>query len=107
MPTLYISEFPDVVQGMGRQSLEVLPMPPVAQQTVAIAAGSTPSAAFSLATKVIRVASDSICSIVISRGPPVGGAPVAAATHMRIPANTAPEYFAVQPGSVLAVIANT
>jgi hypothetical protein len=109
MTTLYISEFASVAQDIGRGAgiLKVLPMPPIAQQTVAIGDASEESAPFSSETHVIRVVSDTTCSIVISRGKPAGGAPVAALTHMRIAANAAPEIFGVQPGSVLAVIENT
>lgn len=108
MAILYIAEFPNMALGATRGNVEVVPMPPIAEQTVAIQA--TPalnSQPLSAATNVIRIACDAVCSIVISRGKPPAGAPPAATTaHFRIQPGP-PEYLSVQPGSVISVIANT
>lgn len=99
MAVLYISEFANMA-GVGSRPVNVAPMPPLVEQTVAIGAGSVQSNAFSATTQIIRVCADAVCSIVI------GANPTATATTMRLAANV-PEYFAVQPGQKLAVITNT
>ena len=88
MSTLYISEFANMA-GVGSRLVNVAPMSPLAEQTVAIGASSVQSNAFSANTRVIRVAADLVCSIAI------GSSPTATATKARIPANV-PEYFAVR-----------
>lgn len=99
MAVLYISEFQNMA-GVGSRWLNVAPMPPLAEQTLAIGGASAPSNAFGATTNVIRVTTDSVCSIAI------GAAPAATVATMRLAAN-AVEYFAVSPGQKLAVIANT
>lgn len=99
MATLYITEFASMgVAGGG--SPQIAAMPPLAEQAIAIGA-ETDSAAFNAQTKFVRLHPDAICSIVIG-----AGNPVAATTKLRLAANTT-EYFGVQPGQVLSVIANT
>ena len=97
MAVLFIAELADI---RGNAAF----MPPLAEQTVAIAAGSNASAAFNANTRFIRVHTDAICSVVI------GEAPVAAATNGRMAANQT-EYFAVRHGKAttdkIAVIVNT
>jgi hypothetical protein len=107
MTTLYISEFPDLAQGINRGGVDIVDMPPFAEQTVSTVGGPNASKPFNSSTKIIRVVSDSVCSIAISRGAPAVGAAGATTSNMRIAANANPEYFRVQPGSVLSVIANT
>jgi hypothetical protein len=101
---LYITEFQNMA-AVGSRFVNVPAMPPVAEQTVAIGAGSVQSNPFNAATAIIRVEADSVCSIEI--GPTASGGPVATANTMRIPASAPGEYFAVQPGQVLAVITNS
>ena len=102
MSTLYITEF----DAQGRDGKNVIApatqVPPVAEQTVTISGVSNPSNAFNARTGIIRVISDVVCSIAI------GAAPTAAATNMRLAANSA-EYFTVPLGSQykVAVISNT
>jgi hypothetical protein len=100
MATLYITEFGSANLSPTDQANQVKVMPPVAEQTVAIGAGSVASAAFNAATALVRVHTDAICSVV------VGAAPVATAAKMRLAAN-ATEYFKVTPGHQIAVITNT
>lgn len=78
----------------------VAPMPPVAEQTVAITAGSVQSNAFNAKTRMIGVHADAICSIAID------SSPTATANSKRMAANQT-EYFEVFPNHKLAVITNT
>ena len=99
MAFLYIWEFSDVLALSDK--LMAASAPGILQQTpVAIAAGSAQSAAFSGATKFIRVHTDVICSINI------GFNPTATAQNARLAANQT-EYFGVWPGQQVAVITNT
>lgn len=100
MAVLYVTEFAAYVAMNDTKEGQMRGLPPVAEQTVAIGAGSVASAAFNAATKCVRVMSDAVCSVA------VGAAPVAAATNMRLAANV-PEYFAVSPGQKIAAITNT
>ena len=99
MSTLYITEFANMA-GIGSRPVNVPPMQPLAEQTVAIGGSSVQSSAFNAATYLIRVIADAACSIEI------GANPTATATKMRLAANV-PEYFAVHPGQILAVITNS
>lgn len=96
MAVLFIAEFTD--HAFSR--IPVAPMPPLAEQTVAIGGASTQSSAFSSSTKVVRVHADAICSIAI------GSNPTATATKLRMDAGQT-EYFGVTPGDKIAVISNT
>lgn len=101
MSTLYISEYTKIAL-TNQGAMTRTPMgPPLAEQTVAIGASSTASAAFQPTTKFVRVAVDSTspCSIAF------GSAPVATAANMRLAAN-AVQFFGVQGGKV-AVIENS
>jgi hypothetical protein len=96
MSVLYVSEFANMAS-IGTRHLDVAPMPPIAEQTVSIGVSSTQSSPFSSRTRVIRVCADAECSIKI------GDNPTALTASMRIPANV-PEYFAVNPGQIIAVV---
>lgn len=93
MATVYVSEYGDIRANAAFE-------PRVADQTVAIGAGSAQSAAFNAATRFIRVHTDAICSIDI------GANPTATATKSRLAAGQT-EYFYVYPGHKIAVITNT
>jgi hypothetical protein len=99
MSTVYISEFANMA-GVGTRFVNVAPMPPLVEQTVAISGSSTQSNAFGATTQIIRVVADAVCSIKI------GANPTVTAASARIPANV-PEYFAVIPGQIIAVITNS
>jgi len=99
MATLYISEFKSFAS-IGAQPTQVLPQPSVTDQTVAIGASSTQSSAFNAEPNVVLLSTDAICSVAF------GANPTAAATNMRLPANTS-VTFAVIPGQRVAVITNT
>lgn len=99
MAKIYITEHtePSIFQG---NQIPVVRMPPLATQTVAIAATSTLSSAFNTKTRIVSVHTDAVCSIEFD------SAPTAAATSKRMAANTT-EYFEVTPGHKVAVIVNT
>ena len=103
MSTLYITEFATQGRDLAGYTLQNgTPREPVlAEQTVAIGAGSLQSVAFNPSTTIVRLHTDAICSIA------VGLAPVATATKRRMAANTT-EQIAMQPGSgfQIAVITN-
>lgn len=102
MAVLYITEFARQGRDAGGRNMVVAEEPPVANQTVAITAGSIQSAAFSANTAFLRISTDATCSIEF------GLNPTASATTRRLPANTT-EYFSVPQGQSykLAVIINT
>lgn len=101
MATLYITEFTamgfDVI---GRQTYTSME-PPVAEQTVAIAASSAQSSTVNAETLLVRIHTDSNCSIAI------GTNPTATTASRRLPAN-AVEYVTVPKGKDyrIAVIEN-
>jgi hypothetical protein len=103
---LYIAEFPSVAQGIGRGAgvVPVVAMPPIEEQVVAISGTANPSKPVSGGTNLIRVNTDTTCSIAISG--PNNPAAVATTANARLPANQT-EYFSVAPGSIVSVIANT
>jgi hypothetical protein len=101
MAVAYITEFAEMqpmttAGGLGSAVL----WPKVADQNVAIGAGSLQSSAFNTLTRMIRVNVDVSCAIEI------GGNPDASIANTRMSANST-EYFGVRPGSnlKLAVIA--
>jgi hypothetical protein len=103
MAIVYITEYIDI-QGERQVPTE----PPLAQQTVAITAGSVASLPFNPKTTIIRVHTDAICSVLVG-GASVAGTvttPTATATSGRMAANQT-EYRGVQGGQSIAVITNT
>lgn len=96
MAVLYISEFSSLAK---LADIQVAMMPPLAQQTVAIGVEAK-SSAFGANTRFARVHCDAACSIVI------GQSPTATTAALRLAADHT-EYFGVQPGHRLSVIANT
>lgn len=107
MATLYIREYVGTgmvgnATGQGQAFLSTpAPVEPgLADQTVAISAGSTASSAFNAKTNLVRLHTDAICSIAF------GATPTASATTARMAANQT-EYFIVLPGQKVAVITNS
>ena len=99
MAVLYVTEY----QRLGlAQGIAVAAghEPAVAQQAVAIGAGSVASAAFNARTNFVRLHCDAICSVAF------GATPTAVTTAERL-ASGQTEFFAVNPGDKVAVIANT
>lgn len=96
MATLYISEFAVI-------SIPGAPIAPgevIASQTVAIGGSSTQSNAFNAQTRYVRVNTDAACSVVF------GANPTATTSNERWPADQT-DHRSVEPGSKIAVIANT
>ena len=102
MAVLYITEYVRQGRDGAGYNMVVADEPPVAQQTVAITAGSVQSTAFNNDTKFVRISTDAVCSIEF------GTNPTASATKRRLPANTT-EYFSIPGGAgyKVAVITNT
>lgn len=101
MATVYISEYANGALTDGQLSNFVME-PAVAEQTVAITAGSVQSAAFNPTTRFVRLRTDAICSVRF------GTNPTATATSSRMPAATE-TIVGVQQGlsQKVAVITNT
>jgi len=100
MGILYVTEFSGMYQVDGKAP-QVVTQPPVAEQTVSYGA-TTQSSAFNAATRIVRIHTDSICSIAF------GSSPTATTSKMRMAAGQT-EYFAV-PTNVswkVAAITNT
>lgn len=102
MAVVFITEYARQGRDAAGFQMVVADEPAVANQTVAITAGSVQSSAFNALTRFVRVSTDAVCSIEF------GTNPTATATTRRMPANTT-EYFAVPQGQSykLAVITNT
>lgn len=100
MATLYIAEFTESAFGQIAGHAPVAALPAVTEQTVAISGTSNASNAFGNQTEIIRVHTDTTCSILVGTG-----TPVATAAKLRMVADQT-EYFAVQPGDKIAVITN-
>lgn len=99
MASLYITEFGQALDERGGIS-DALQMPPLAEQKLAIGAGTIQSAAWNAATKIVRIETDAICSVAF------GANPVASVANMRMAANDS-LLCRVSPGGKVAVIANT
>lgn len=94
--TLFVTEF----KGPPTVSVyyQAVNTPALANQTVAIAGSSAQSAAFNNETRIIRIATDIACNVVVG-----GTNPTATTSSMRL-ATGQTEYFVVRPGDKLAVI---
>jgi hypothetical protein len=100
MATIYVTEFTSMGSALNGAA-QVAQRPGLAKQSMAITGASTTlPTPFTKQTRFIRVHTDAICSIAI------GSAAVAVTTADRMPADCI-EYYGVQPGDNLAVIANT
>jgi hypothetical protein len=94
--TFYISEH----NAGSSAGMQVVRWPALATQTVSIGGGSNQSNPFGGGSRLIRVHCDAICSFL------VGPNPIATTSHPRMAANQT-EYLEVNPGDMIAVIANT
>ena len=96
MATLYITEYTAILDDRVQIPLE----PPSAEQAVTISSSHAESAPFASTTRVVRLSTDVICSVLI------GNSPAATAASGRMAANQT-EYRGVQPGMKVSVITNT
>lgn len=99
MATLYISEYDDINVRQGSIT-PVVVEPALADQTKAFTGTSAQSTAFGARCRIVRLHTDAICSVLF------GANPTALVTSKRLAANQT-EYFRVNPGDKVAVIANT
>jgi hypothetical protein len=104
MATLYVSEYRLLASVPSSTNYAPMPAqggqePPQAEYTIVVAGSSTQGPFFGGYTALVRVHTDTICSISI------GSNPVATTTNKRLAANQT-EYFGVAPNQQLAVIAN-
>jgi hypothetical protein len=101
MATLYISEHASLAQDTTAGNAQIVKQPALTTQTVVIQSG-TPlqSAAFGAATRIVRVAVDVVACVLVG---PVNNTH-ATTSSPRMAANQT-EYFAVNPGDQLSVIA--
>lgn len=94
----YISEYAALGQtSSGTATAQIATLPPFVDQKVTFTGTPGSSAAFNAKTRFIRVHCDAACSISVSG--------TATTSNARIPTDGV-EYFGVQPGAVLSVIAN-
>ena len=107
MATLYITEFqaiasPAIGASQAGSNIQAMAQPPLAEQTVSIAAGSAQSSAFNVNTCIVRLHTDAICSVEF------GTNPTSTAAKARMAANQT-EYFGVPQGQSykVAVITNS
>jgi len=101
MAIVDISEYARLAYDASNNVVQTGAEPARAYQQVAIAAGSTQSAAFDTATRFVRVHTDAIVRILFGVNPTA-----AAGTSMRMAAG-ATEFFGVTPGQKLATITST
>ena len=99
MGILYITEFADEGKDQSGNLAPVAMMPPIAQQAITFTT-STQSAVLNAQTRLVRLHTDSICSVRFAVNP------TAVTTDARLAANMT-EYFAVPPGSGLKIAAVT
>lgn len=100
--TLYISEYTykASIAIPAISVLQAVQTPEITRQIVAIAGVSAQSVAFNTLTQIIRVHTDTACSVQIG-----GTNPTATLTSAKLEVG-ATEYFIVAAGDKLAVIAN-
>ena len=98
MASLYVSEYEGLGQ-LGGRFLPGVSEPSLATHVVAIGGASAQSPAFSTGTHLVRVHADANCSLKFGQNP------TASTTDLRTVAGFT-EYFAVNPGDKVAVIAN-
>ena len=95
---VWISEFAVVGQsGVGGTNTQMAPLPTITNQsTLDISGGVQSSAAFNVQTRYIRIVCEVQCAVK------VGGTATTSDTLMGA---LSPEYFGVQPGATISVIA--
>ncbi len=99
MGKLYITEHTHSKNYRG-ELYQVVEMPPVVTQVLAVGTSSITCAVFNDKTRIVAVHTDSICSVEF------GTAPTATVNSRRMAANTT-EYFMVNGSSKIATITNT
>ena len=102
MGFIYVAEYERMPLALGQFFQAADERSLMAEQTVVNTGASAQSAAFTSTTKLVRVHTDSVCSIAF------GTNPTATTAMKRMAANTT-EYFGVPPGLSwkIAVVLNT
>ena len=109
MAVLYITELYDLGKSHSSGAAQMAKLPAVAEQTIAIGAGSVQSAALNLNTRFVRLCADTACAVAIGANPTAvatAGTGILLGT-MRLAGNTV-EYFEISGASgarKIAVIA--
>jgi|SRR5215831_18549384 len=101
MATLFITEYQTAASDQGR----ALPLGhgfPVAKQVLGVGGVATQSQPFSKYTHFVRLHADTICSYLVGTA---ASPPTATTSDARMAANQT-EYFGVDPGMLISVIAN-
>lgn len=100
MGILYITEYAGVAQAQIGGNYAMVPVePPLAEQAITYGA-TTPSAAFNPSTTLVRLHTDSICSVLF------GTTPIATAASARMGVGQT-EYHGVRAGLSMKVAAIT
>ena len=111
MAVLYITELDTLGTPTEGGSAPIAHLPPIAEQTLAIAGSSGQSSAFNTATRFILVETDAVCAIAVGPNPTAqtssGTATGASAIGTARLAAGDREYFAVTGGHKIAVISTT
>ena len=102
MSILYISEYTELPTALYANYRPMAPEPTIRDQTLAIG-GTSVSTTFTTFTNFVRLHCDTICSVSFSNSSATATATV---LSKRLAQNQT-EYFSVQPGGSVAVIANT
>jgi hypothetical protein len=98
MTKLFISEFQTLPNGQWKgRSMQCVPLPSLGTQVINLGA-STQSAAMQTGTQVVRLHAVAACHVV------VGANPTATTNDMRLGEGQT-EYFSIEPGLKIAVIA--
>ena len=100
MSSLYITEYSQISrQGVGVGSAQAPQETVLAEQKLTIGGGSTASAAFNANTRLVRLQSDAVCSVLFG-----SSSVVATANSQRLAAGVS-EYHGIPPYQVVSKVA--
>jgi len=101
---LYVTEFAELEIGPAGRVGQMTMQPPLAEQTIALAAGSTPSNAFNANTRIVRLHNDGTQPVAIEFGTAPTAIAAGATGTARMAANQT-EYYGVPKGQSFKVAA--
>ena len=105
MGTLYVTEYATIA-ALPNHTGQVPLEPPLAEQKIVFAGSSVQSVAFQVGTRVVRVHTDAICSVLF--GYSAAGGPTATTSSQRLIAGQTQDHGVPEGGQMqVAVIANT
>ena len=96
MATMYISEYRGIQTGPNGEPIQAGSEPSVATQAVTFTT-ATASAAFNVATNLVRISCDAEAHLSFGTGP------TATTSHLQMQADS-PEYFIVVPGQKVSAV---